>query len=140
MSSGKKKKQYKDEQIRKGLKRSTYFAWGLFINVLIVYLVVRVFSYSFNFAYNVFGDTCREPGSTQYSVIQIPADASTVEIGEALEEGGIIEDKLVFAVKVKIKKYGNRIVPGKYGLSPSMTYDEILEIICHIDNTASEEE
>lgn len=135
-----KKKKYKDEELRKGLKRSTGFAFGLFVNVLIVYLVVKIFSYSFNFAYKVFGDTAKEPGSSVYSLIEIPADSSTLEIGEALEDGGIIDDKLVFMVKVKVKGYGSKIVSGKYGLSPNMTYNEIINIICHIDTDAEEDE
>lgn len=121
------------DNIRKGLKRSVGFTGSLLINVLIVYMVVWVFSYAFNFTYSVFGNVCKSPGDTEYVVVEIPADSSILEIGQALEDGGIIDDKLVFVAKVKVKGYGDKIKTGKFGLSASMNYDEILEIICDLD-------
>ncbi len=124
--------------IRKGLKRSAGFTGSLLINVLIVYLVIQIFSYSFNFTYSVFGDVCKSPGSTEYVVVEIPADSSILEIGQALEDGGIIDDKYVFFAKVKVKGYGDKIRSGKFGLSASMNYDEILEVICDLDTDEEE--
>lgn len=124
--------------IRKGLKHSAGFTGSLLINVLIVFMVIKVFSYAFNFTYSIFGNVCKSPGDTEYVVVEIPADSSILEIGQALEDGGVIDDKYVFFAKVKVKGYGDRIKTGKFGLSASMNYDEILTIICDID--AEEEE
>ncbi|MBE5945601.1 MAG: endolytic transglycosylase MltG [Lachnospiraceae bacterium] len=137
----KKKKKKKDtsDMVRKGLKRSSGFTWGLLVNLVIVFLVIKAFSFSFNFAYSVFGDVCADPLSREYKVIEIPADSTILEIGEALEESQIIEDKYVFYVKVKVKGYGDKIKSGKYGLSASMSYEEILDIICNIDTEEEEE-
>lgn len=133
--SSKKKKQKKgtDEIVKTGLKRSVEFTGGLIINLVIVYIVIRVFSFSFDFAYSIFGDSCKEPASKEYVIIDIPADSSALDIGEALEEGGVIENKYAFAIKVKLKEYGPLIVSGKYGLSPSMSLQDILNIICHLE-------
>ncbi len=133
--SSKKKKQKKstDELVKIGIGKSMGFTGGLLINVVIVFLVIKVFSFSFDFAYSVFGDVAKEPSSREYVIIEIPADSSILQIGEALEDGGVIDNKYAFFLKVKIKDYGSKIVPGKYGLSPSMTYQEILNIICDIE-------
>ncbi|MBP3622361.1 MAG: endolytic transglycosylase MltG [Lachnospiraceae bacterium] len=133
--SSKKKKQKKgaDEVVKIGLKKSMGFTGGLLINVLIVYLVVKVFSFSFDFAYSVFGDSSKEPASREYIIIEIPADSSALDIGKALEDGGVIENKYAFVLKVKLKGYGPMIIPGKYGLSPSMSLQEILNIICRLE-------
>ena len=56
-----------------------------------------------------------------------------------VRDAEIIEDKYVFYAKVKVKGYGNKITSGKYHLSASMTYDEILQIICNIDTSSDEE-
>lgn len=136
----KKKKKPTEEIVRKGLKHSAGFTWGLFINVLIVYIVIRLFSYSFNFAYSVFGDVSCDPSSRDYVIIEIPADSSSLDIGKTLEDKGVIEDKYVFVAKVWVKEYGRLITPGKYGLSASMTYDEILNTICHIEEETTEEQ
>lgn len=144
-NSKKKKKKSSIEQvlapnnIRKGLKHSAGFAGSLLINVLIVFCVIKVFAYAFNFTYSVFGDVCKSPGDTNYVVVEIPADASILEIGQALVDGEIIEDKYVFFAKVKVKGYGDRIKPGKFGLSASMNYDEILEIICDFGSDEEEQ-
>jgi UPF0755 protein len=135
---GKKRKKRTEDAVNIGLKHSTGFALSLLINIIIVYLVVKLFAFTFDFSYSVFGDVRFDPGSTTYKVVEIPVDASTLEIGSALEDAGIIEDKYVFWVRVKIKGYGNKIYSGKYGLSASMNVDEILTIICHLDEEEDE--
>ena len=115
----------KEENLRKGLKNSSGFMFSLFVNILIVFLIVKLVAY--------------HPGSQQYIVVDIPADSSIMEIGSALQDAEIIEDKYVFYAKVKVKGYGNKITSGKYHLSASMTYDEILQIICNIDTSSDEE-
>jgi UPF0755 protein len=122
-----------EDVVNVGLKRSTGFAFGLLINIIIVYIVVKLFTTTFNFSYSVFGDVSYDPSSTNYKVVEIPMDASTLEIGEALQDAGIIEDKYVFWARVKVKGYGSQIQSGQYGLSPAMNVDEILTIICHLE-------
>lgn len=129
---------FSPNNIRKGLKRSAGFAGSLLINLIIVFLIIKIFSYAFNFTYSVFGDVCKTPGDREYVVVEIPPDSSILEIGQALEDNEIIDDKYVFFAKVKVKGYGDKIKTGKFGLSASMNYDEILEVICDLD-TGEEE-
>ena len=110
----------------------------MFINIVIVFFIARLFSYSFNFAYSVFGDVAKDPAGREYAVIEIPADSSTLQIGKALEDNDIIEDKYVFWAKVRIKNLGGKIKAGKYGLSSSMTYGEIINLICGINEEDEE--
>lgn len=130
-----KKAMKKEDNLRKGLKNSSGFMFGLFVNILIVFLIVKLFTYSFNFAYGVFGEVANHPGSQEYIVVDIPADSSIMEIGKALQDADIIEDKYVFYAKVKVKGYGTKISNGKFHLSAGMTYDEILNILCNIQDT-----
>lgn len=37
----------KEENLRKGLKNSSGFMFSLFVNILIVFLIVKLFTYSF---------------------------------------------------------------------------------------------
>lgn len=134
------KARQKEERLRKGLKNSSGFMFGLFVNVLIVFLIVKLFTYSFNFAYGVFGSVANHPGSQDYIVVDIPQDASILEIGSALEDADIIEDKYVFFAKVKVKGYGNKLTSGKYHLCSGMTYDEILQILCNIQTVDDDKE
>lgn len=140
MSSKKKKKKKNAEEIvRKGLKRSAGFSWSLLVNIIIVFLVIKVFSGAFNFTYSVFGDAAKDPASREYVVVEIPADSSVLEIGAALEDKGIIDSKYVFFAKVRVMGMAGDIKAGKYGLSASMTQEEILRIICGISNDDTED-
>lgn len=134
------KKQDTEEIIRRSLKNSTGFMGSLLVNVIIVFFVIKLFVYSFNFAYSVFGDVCKSPGDKEFVVVEVPADSSILQIGEALEKAEIIDDKLVFFAKVKVKGYSDKIRSGKFGLSPSMTYDEILDVLCGINDEKEEEQ
>ncbi|MBE5944165.1 MAG: endolytic transglycosylase MltG [Lachnospiraceae bacterium] len=137
--SKKKKKRGTDEVVKVGLKKATGFTGGLLINIVIVFLVIKVFSFAFDFTYSVFGDVAKDPISREVSVVEIPADSSILQIGEALEDSGIIDNKYAFWAKIKIKGYSNMIIPGKYGLSPAMTYEEIINVICRIELEEEEE-
>lgn len=128
----------KEDSIRRGLKHSTGFTFSLFVNIVIVFFIIKLFMYAFNFAYGVFGDVAYHPAAQEYIVVEVPADSSILQIGHALEDAQIIEDALVFYGKVKVKGYGDKIVSGKYYLSASMTTQEILNIICHIETTTEE--
>lgn len=136
----KRKKKSVDEQFRRGFKRASGFSFSLFVNLVIAFFIVKAFSYSFNFAYSVFSDSALNPASQEYKVVEVPADSSVLDIGEALEESGIIKDKYVFFAKVRVKGYGDKIVSGKYGLCASMKYEDIMNTICHIEDTDEEEE
>ncbi|MBO5424253.1 MAG: endolytic transglycosylase MltG [Lachnospiraceae bacterium] len=133
MSKKKNVKRGTDEVVKIGLKKASGFTFGLLVNVVIVFLVIKIFSFAFDFTYSVFGDVAKEPASREYIVVEIPTDSSVLQIGEALEDSGIIDNKYAFWAKIKIKGYGGMIIPGKYGLSPSMTYEEIAHVICHIE-------
>ena len=137
-SKTKKKKISPEEKARKALKHSSSFFFNMLVNVVIVYFVVKIFAFSFDFTYSVFGDVALDPGQTKYEVVEIPADSSIMKIGETLEEQNIIESKYVFFVKVKVKGCGDKIKAGKYGLSSCMSCGEILEVICGLEEEEDE--
>ncbi len=116
--------------VRKGIKRSARFTLGLFVNLFIVFVIVKAFSYSFHFGYSVFADVAKDQLSKKYVVVTIPRDSSTLEIGKALQDAEIIEDRFVFFAKIRIKNLGGSIQSGEYTLSPAMTYDEIIDVLC----------
>lgn len=137
-SNSKKKKVYVDEIVRKGFKRTSGFMFRLMVNLIIIFIVVSIFSYAFNFAYSVFGDVAKDPDSNKYVIVEIPTDSSVIKIGEALEDADIIDNKYVFYVKVKLKDYAGKITPGRYGLSASMNFEEIMQIICDFSDPNAE--
>lgn len=132
----KKKKQSNPE---KKLKTALHYSFGLLVNVVILFLFIKVFSIAFNFSYDVFADSAKNPGSMDYVVVEILPDSSTNDIAEVLYDKGLIENKYVMIGKIKVGGYGSEIKAGQYGLSSSMTYDEILSIICGVSDEDGED-
>ena len=127
----KKKNQAQSQEfVRKSLKHSSGFMFSLLVNVLIVFCLIKIFTMAFHFGYSVFGNVAYHPGADKYVVVDIPADSSVLQVGEALEDADIIESKWVFFAKVKIKNLSGYMRNGQFNLSAAMTYDEILDILC----------
>lgn len=61
--------------------------------------------------------------------VTIESGSTTVDIGQVLEENGIIKSASDFKIFSKVKRYGSRYQAGSYGFSPSMTLTEIAEML-----------
>jgi len=94
---------------------------------LLVVLVVKVASVSFNFAKDYFGGEEVSNKTGEYVELTIPAGASTEDIANILEEKGLIEDYKVFWLQSILYEY--EIGAGEYTLNTSMTSEDILEVI-----------
>ena len=125
-----KKKKYILNEARKTLKHGSGFMLSLFINLFMFFCLVKAFTWSFNLGYGIFGKVAYHPGSEEYVTVSIPADTTTLEVGKALEKAGIIESRWVFFARVRVKGLQKNMLTGKFTLSPSMTYEQILDIIC----------
>ena len=122
------------------LKTALYYSVELLVDVLIVYVFIKAFALSFNFAYDVFHDSAKNPGDRSYVVVKIEPYSSTSKISDQLYDAGVIENKYVMLLRMKVGEYGDKVKPGKYGLSASMTYEEILNVITGNATTTEEEE
>ena len=121
------------------LKTALYYSVELVVDVLILYVFIKAFALSFNFAYDVFHDSAKNPGDRNYVVVKIEPYSSTSKIADQLYDAGVIENKYVMILRMKVGEYGDKIKPGKYGLSASMTYEEILGVITGSAKTEEEE-
>ena len=70
-----------------------------------------------------------EEGKGYDVAILIPEDATNSDVAKILEENGLIDNKLLFSVQLKLSDYAESIVPGIYTLNTSMKPTEIMQII-----------
>lgn len=98
--------------------------------VFIVAAVMLIYKYAmtaYDFGYRVFAE---EPVSSAENArtisISFDANATTMEIGEALEENGLIQDAKLFYVQEFLSGYHGELQPGLYELSSSMTAEEMM--------------
>ena len=89
----------------------------------------KAFSYSYDFAYQVFATRAADPGSNRKATIQITQDEPLLDVADSLKTAEVIKDKYAFILKVRIGGYADDIQPGTYQIAPSDTNQEIIEII-----------
>lgn len=136
-SSGRMKSRISREKalLAKGVKRekmlhfALYYAFEALVDVVILFIFVRGFSIAFSFSHDVFYDEAMTPGSEEYATVEIDENFTTESVAETLVNSGIVKNKYVMMMKIKVGEYGSKIIPGKYSLSPSMKAKKILEII-----------
>lgn len=103
-------------------------ALNVIIYILVILLAVRVITWSYDFAYEVFGDRPVAASSEEIVPVQISDGASTDEIAAILEKKGLIKYKYAFIIHVGLSQYKGMLKPGNYELSPSMTMDRCLRL------------
>ena len=104
-------------------------ALNVIIYILVILLAVRVITWSYDFAYEVFGDRPVAASSEEIVPVQISDGASTDEIAAILEKKGLIKYKYAFIIHVGLSQYKGMLKPGNYELSPSMTMDQMLAVM-----------
>ena len=115
-------------------------ALNVIIYILVILFAIRVITWSYDFAYNVFGDKPVAEASEEIVPVQISDGASTDEIAAILEKKGLIKYKYAFIIRVGLSQYKGMLKPGNYELSPSMTMDEMMATMAgNTDTSASTE-
>ena len=113
---------------------------------IVIIIVVVMFTYkyatdAYNFGYRIFTEApVAEQGNAKVISIAITEEASTMDIGEVLEEKGLINDAKVFYVQELISEYHGELKPGIYELSSDMTVKEMMEIMSAEDEESGAEE
>ena len=111
------------------MKRVLRFSVGLLVNVFILFLLVKVFAYGFDFAYDVFSSGCIDETDTQVVAVTILPDSSIKDVCETLDEAGVVKNAYALMVRIRIGSNASNIQPGTYEIAPSYTNDEIITII-----------
>ncbi len=70
-----------------------------------------------------------DPDNENLVSIEIPIGTGTSGIAAILEENQLIDNTSVFRLKTKMKGYDGKYKAGGYSLSPSMSMDEMMELL-----------
>ena len=82
------------------LRVALYYAFQLFVDVIIILIFVRAFSASFNFAHEIFYDSAKNIKSKEIIEVTIPPDSSTSVIASTLYDAGVVKNKYVMIAKI----------------------------------------
>ena len=94
---------------------------------VVVYGIKKAANDSYDFAYQLFGDTSVEAAPGRDVKVTILKGESSMNIASKLEDAKLVTSKYSFYLKLKLKDY--EIMPGTFVLNTSMSYDDILKVI-----------
>ena len=99
------------------------------IAMVICMFVYRTASKAYNFGFRIFSEEpmTAPPGYTMS--VAIVEGKSAMEIGEILEEKGLIDSAFLFYIQEKLSDYHDQLQPGIYELSTAMTPLEMMAIM-----------
>lgn len=109
--------------------RIVSISFSILVIVLILFGLSKIGDYAFDFGYRVFTEqpVSKEPGKDV--VVQVESGMSASEIGQMLEEKGLIEDSTLFVAQLKLSAYEKKIQPGVYTLNTSETAREMMQVM-----------
>ena len=96
--------------------------------VFIVMFVFRTATAAYDYGFRVFAEEPMEIGEGRIISVSIATDSAR-EVGEMLQERGLIRDANLFRIQELLSEYHGKIQPGVYDLSTAMTAQEILAVI-----------
>ena len=114
----------------------------LFIVLVLISFIYKLGFGAYDFGYRVFAEEpiTGEPGRN--IDVTIPMGSSAMDIGEILENSGLIRDKNLFFLQERLSEYHGKLAPGDYTLNTSQTAQDMMEIMAKDEesSTGSSEE
>lgn len=111
----------------------------LTITIVVIYFIYNVGIESYNFGYRVFADVAMEISPGRDKDVTIVEGKSVMEIGEILEEAGLIKDAKIFFVQELLSEYHGELKPGIYTLNTSMSGTELMAAMSGTGETEEDE-
>ena len=115
------------------------------IFVLIVMFVYRTAVTAYDYGYRVFAEEPVSEGEGRTLSVYVEQDDSVKDIGNMLQEKGLIRDAKLFWVQELLSENHGKIKPGIYDLNTSMTSQDMIAVMAgndteEIDSPAIEAE
>lgn len=104
------------------------------MNVVLLFILVEGFVYTYQFSYKVFADVPYMPASSDAVTITIESGSTAKQVADIMEGSGLVEDDKLILARLYLGKYNKKIIAGTYTLSPAMSADAICKKICGIQS------
>jgi UPF0755 protein len=111
---------------------------------VVVFAAIAMFIFNasvkaYDYGYRVFAEEPVSAGEGRIISVIVENDDSVTDIGEMLEEKGLIRDGRLFTIQEFLSEYHGKIQPGIYDLSTAMTSQEMMAVIA-AQSTGEDEE
>lgn len=102
--------------------------------VFAVYAIYRGALLCYDYGYRIFTEPAVSSGEGRTVTVAITEDMSASEIGQLLENKGLIRDAKLFVLQYYLSEYRKDVKPGIFELSTSMTVEEMMAAMVPEDN------
>lgn len=97
------------------------------VAVAAVYLIYRGAGICYDYGYRIFTEPAMTVGEGRTVTVSVTEDMSAMDIGEMLEEKGLVRDARLFVLQYYLSEYVKDVQPGTFELSTAMTAEDIME-------------
>ena len=89
-------------------------AFSIMIALLVLFAGIKICSICYDFGYRVFTEPAMTNGDGQDVLVQVEKGISAEELGQLLEDKGLVRDHNLFYLQLKLSAYSGHIKPGIY--------------------------
>ena len=114
---------------RKILQEIIFIVVRVALIVALIYAGYSCISSCYDFGYRIFADKAKDPAPGIVKTVAIVDGKTDKEIGEILEEKGLIDDGFLFGIQVKFSEYKDKLKPGVYELSTAMSPYDMMAVM-----------
>ena len=114
---------------RKILQEIIFIVVRVALVVALIYAGYSCISSCYDFGYRIFADKAKDPAPGIVKTVAIVDGKTDKEIGEILEEKGLIDDGFLFGIQVKFSEYREKLKPGVYELSTAMSPYDMMAVM-----------
>lgn len=97
--------------------------------IVIVMLVYKWSMSAYEYGQRVFNEPPVAVGEGRDVTVTVNQGDTVKEISKLLEEAGLIRDAELFVIQEMLSEYKDKMKPGTYVLSTSMTTEEMMQIM-----------
>jgi UPF0755 protein len=117
-------------------------SFSILVALLVIMGLVKLGNYCYDFGYRVFTEAPMEEEPGRDVIVNITSGMSDMDIGELLVEKGLIRDKFLFYVQLRLASYAGELNPGVYTLNTSMEPKDMMAVLAAepVEETETEEE
>lgn len=106
----------------------------------VIAVVFRLAMGAYNIGYQVFADIPVSQGEGRMVSVVVSDGQSSRELAKILEQKGLIADANVFYIQEQLSEYKGKLKAGAYELSTAMNSQQMLQVLCGVDEDLEEEE
>ncbi len=120
--------------------RLVSISFSALVFILAVYGLYQLGLHAYDYGYRIFTEPAVTEGEGSDKLVQVKKSMSDTDIGQILEEKGLIRDKWLFVFQLKLSQYSGKLVPGYYTLNTSMTAQEMMQVMSGEESEEPEED